>query len=125
VPACPGPRKALPDDDADRPAQLGRVRRTGGAGRHRRPPAGRSVPWSDAIAAIAAWPYDTILPGHGQPGGRGLFLAARAYLAAAAAPFAEASGPEGLSKRLQAAYPPYGGAAVQPVQNFFLYPTNR
>ena len=77
--------------------------------------------WIDSIDALAAKPYETILPGHGLPGDRSLFAATRSYVAAARAALKEASGPDDLSRRLNAAYPSYGGTALQPLQNFFLY----
>lgn len=80
--------------------------------------------WIDAIDALEARPYDTILPGHGLPGDRSLYADARAYLTAARAAFAEASGPDDLNRRLEAAFPDYGGTARQPVQNYYLYPDN-
>ena len=40
----------------------------------------------------------------------------------AATAFAEATGPEDLNKRLEAAFPSYGGTAMQGLQNFYLYP---
>ena len=43
----------------------------------------------------------------------------------AAAAFAEATGPEELNKRLEAAFPSYGGTAMQGLQNFYLYPQAR
>jgi len=42
--------------------------------------------WLAAIAALEGLPYATILPGHGQPGDRGLYGDTRAYLTAHAPP---------------------------------------
>lgn len=78
--------------------------------------------WADAITALEARPYDTILPGHGQPGDRRLYAATRAYLTAARTAIAAASGPADLTRRLADAYPGYGGLEMQPVQNYYLYP---
>ena len=67
--------------------------------------------WLAAIAAFEGLPYATILPGHGQPGDRGLYGDTRAYLTARAA-VAEA---DGLNRylitgsRLRAAPPCSGG----------------
>jgi glyoxylase-like metal-dependent hydrolase (beta-lactamase superfamily II) len=81
--------------------------------------------WSLALDLLGSWPYHTILPGHGLPGGRQLYAAARAYLAAAAGEFAAAAGPGDLSRRLEAAYPAFGGRGMQGLQNFYLYPADR
>jgi hypothetical protein len=58
--------------------------------------------WLAAIAALEGLPYATILPGHGQPGDRGLYGDTRAYLTAARAAVAEA---DGLNRYLIAAFP--------------------
>jgi glyoxylase-like metal-dependent hydrolase (beta-lactamase superfamily II) len=81
--------------------------------------------WSMALDLLGSWPYHTVLPGHGPPGGRQLYAAARAYLATAAAEFAAATGPGDLNRRLEAAYPAFGGCAMQGLQNFYLYPADR
>ena len=47
----------------------------------------------------------------------------REYLTAAARAFAEATGPADLNRRLEAAFPSYGGTAMQGLQNFYLYPS--
>lgn len=78
--------------------------------------------WAAALDTLESWPYEIILPGHGQPGDRRLYAAARAYLATAAAAPVAASGPDDLSRRLESAYPGYGGRAMQGLQNFYLYP---
>ena len=87
--------------------------------------------WQAAITALEALPYETTIPGHGLPrgdglpSGRGIYTANREYLTAAAAAFAEATGPADLNQRLEAAFPFYGGTAMQGLQNFYLYPPNR
>ena len=87
--------------------------------------------WEAAITALEALPYETILPGHGLPRGdglptgRSLYDANRKYLAVAAKAFAEANGPADLNERLEAAFPSYGGTAMQGLQNFYLYPAGR
>lgn len=84
--------------------------------------------WQAAIAALEAFPYETVIPGHGLPrgdglpAGRGIYAANREYLTVAARAFAEATGPADLNKRLEAAFPSYGGIAMQGLQNFYLYP---
>lgn len=79
--------------------------------------------WNAAIDALEARPYNTILPGHGVPGDRALNAATREYLTAARKAFDEASGPNDLSRRLEAAFPDYGGTSLHPLRNFFLYPS--
>lgn len=78
--------------------------------------------WHTALKLLKSWPYDIILAGHGEPGDRRLYGAARAYLETAEAALAAASGPDDLSRRLDSAYPGYGGRAMQGLQNFYLYP---
>jgi glyoxylase-like metal-dependent hydrolase (beta-lactamase superfamily II) len=78
--------------------------------------------WTAAIMALEAAPYDVILPGHGLPGDRGIYASDRDYLAVARDSLAQASGPEDLSRRLDAAFPQYGGAAMHGLQNFYLFP---
>src|SRR5215472_4957757 len=84
--------------------------------------------WQAAITVLEAQPYETIIPGHGVPRGNGLpvgraiYDANREYLAVAAKALAEATGPADLNKRLEAAFPSYGGTAMQGLQNFYLYP---
>lgn len=81
--------------------------------------------WSLALDLLGSWPYRTVLPGHGLPGGRQLYTAAQAYLATAAEEFAAATGPGDLNRRLETAYPAFGGRAMQGLQNFYLYPADR
>jgi glyoxylase-like metal-dependent hydrolase (beta-lactamase superfamily II) len=81
--------------------------------------------WTAAITALEAAPYDVILPGHGLPGDRGIYAADRRYLAVARQAVAEATGPEDLNRRLEAAFPEYGGTAMQGLQNFYLFPGQR
>jgi len=85
--------------------------------------------WRAAITRLEALPYETVIPGHGLPrgnwlpSGRGIFTANREYLTVAARAFAEATGPADLNRRLEAAFPSYGGTAMQGLQNFYLYPS--
>ena len=81
--------------------------------------------WEAALDALEQLPYDVLLPGHGLPGDRGLYDIAREYLAVAGAALAAATGPEDLNRRLEAAFPQYGGTAMQGLQNFYLFPANR
>jgi glyoxylase-like metal-dependent hydrolase (beta-lactamase superfamily II) len=81
--------------------------------------------WCIALDLLESWPYHTVLPGHGLPGDRQLYAAAKAYLATAAAEFAAAAGPCDLNRRLAAAYPAFGGRGMHGLQNFYLYPGDR
>jgi glyoxylase-like metal-dependent hydrolase (beta-lactamase superfamily II) len=81
--------------------------------------------WSLALDLLGSWPYHTVMPGHGLPGGRQLYAATKAYLATAAAEFTAAAGPSDLNRRLEAAYPAFGGRGMQGLQNFYLYPADR
>ena len=81
--------------------------------------------WNAAIAALEARPYDVILPGHGLPGDRRLYNMDRACLASALTAYAEADGPDDLNERLEAAFPDYGGTALQGLPNFYLFPAQR
>ncbi len=78
--------------------------------------------WEVALGKLEALPYDIILPGHGLPTNRTVYDSDRAYLAAARSAYAEASGPEDLNEKLEAAFPEYGGTAMQGLQNFYLFP---
>jgi len=60
--------------------------------------------WLTAIAALEGLLYATVLPGHGLPGDRGLYGAARAAVA-------EADGPDDLNRYLATAFP---GTAARP-----------
>jgi glyoxylase-like metal-dependent hydrolase (beta-lactamase superfamily II) len=87
--------------------------------------------WQAAITTLEALPCETIIPGHGLPrgdglpAGRSIYAANREYRTVAARAFAEAAGPADLNQRLQAAFPSYGGTAMQGLQNFYLYPEAR
>jgi glyoxylase-like metal-dependent hydrolase (beta-lactamase superfamily II) len=81
--------------------------------------------WDAAITALEARPYDIILPGHGLPGDRKIYEEDRTYLVAARTAYADATGPEDLNRRLEAAFPEYGGTAMQGLQNFYLFPNDQ
>jgi glyoxylase-like metal-dependent hydrolase (beta-lactamase superfamily II) len=78
--------------------------------------------WEKAIDSLSALPYDILLPGHGMPGDRSLYARNREYLDVARTAYAAATGPADLNRRLEAAYPTFGGKAMQGLQNFYLFP---
>jgi glyoxylase-like metal-dependent hydrolase (beta-lactamase superfamily II) len=78
--------------------------------------------WEEALSALEGLPYHTILPGHGLPADRSVFQLNRQYLRAAQEALATADGPDDLSRRLVAAFPDYGGTAMEGLQNFYLFP---
>jgi glyoxylase-like metal-dependent hydrolase (beta-lactamase superfamily II) len=77
--------------------------------------------WQQALDKLAGLPYDIVLPGHGLPTDTAVYAQARAYLDIAREAYAAASGPEDLNRRLEAAFPQYGGTAMQGLQNFYLF----
>jgi hypothetical protein len=81
--------------------------------------------WGAAITALEASAYDVILPGHGLPGDRSIYAADRRYLDVARDALAEPAGPDDLNRRLEAAFPEYGGTTMQGLQNFYLFPDQR
>jgi glyoxylase-like metal-dependent hydrolase (beta-lactamase superfamily II) len=81
--------------------------------------------WEAALDALEAKPYEVILPGHGLPGDRRIYQADRAYLDVAREAYADAINPEDLNRRLEEAFPDYGGTAMQGLQNFYLFPAHR
>jgi glyoxylase-like metal-dependent hydrolase (beta-lactamase superfamily II) len=77
--------------------------------------------WQQALDKLAGLPYDVVLPGHGLPADTTVYEKARAYLDVARESYAAASGPEDMNRLLEAAYPDYGGTAMQGLQNFYLF----
>jgi hypothetical protein len=77
--------------------------------------------WCIALDLLESRPYHTVLPGHGLPGDRQLYAAAKAYLATAAE-FAAAAGPGDLNRRLAAAYPPSAAEGCMDCKAFTCIP---
>jgi hypothetical protein len=81
-----------------------------------------SQTWVTALAEYEQLPYETVLPGHGQPGGKEIYAQAREYLSAAKPLVAEATSPEQLKAALIERFPTYRGAILLDVQNMYLFP---
>ncbi len=79
---------------------------------------------STATAAIREYkqlPYDTVMPGHGLPGGRELYDEMLSYLAFSEVALANAVDGEDLKERLIRKFPNYGGLALLDHQKRFLF----
>jgi glyoxylase-like metal-dependent hydrolase (beta-lactamase superfamily II) len=68
--------------------------------------------WTAAIREYKELPYDTVLPGHGLPGGKALYDEMLSYLAFSEVALADAADGEDLKKRLTRRFPDYGGMAL-------------
>jgi glyoxylase-like metal-dependent hydrolase (beta-lactamase superfamily II) len=78
--------------------------------------------WATALQDSQALDYDTLLPGHGAPGGPDLYCGMLKYLATARDALARANnGPE-LKACLIAAYPNHRGRVLLDHQMRFLFP---
>ena len=78
--------------------------------------------WLAAIAVLEGLPYATVLPGHGQPGDRGLYCDARAYLIAAPALGRRGRRPRRPQPAPGTGVPGYGGTTMWPLQSYSPYP---
>jgi glyoxylase-like metal-dependent hydrolase (beta-lactamase superfamily II) len=78
--------------------------------------------WLAALAEYEQLPYETVLPGHGQPGGKEIYAQAREYLSAAKRLVAEVTSAEQLKAALIERFPTYRGAILLDVQNTYLFP---
>jgi glyoxylase-like metal-dependent hydrolase (beta-lactamase superfamily II) len=83
----------------------------------------RFAEWTSALTDYERLPYDTVLPGHGEPGGKDLYQQVRDYLAAAKNLIAQASSGEQRKASLTERFPSYGGAVLLDLQNGYLFPT--
>jgi len=80
--------------------------------------------WEGTIEALRAKGYETILPGHGVPGGPELFDFVSDYLAVARPALAAAKNGDDLKAALLAAFPTAGGTVLLHIQNTYLFPGN-
>lgn len=78
--------------------------------------------WAAAIERYKQLPYDTVLPGHGAPGGRDLYDQVLDYLAAAKPAVEQATTGEQLKTTLTQRFRDYRGAILLDVQNMILFP---
>jgi len=78
--------------------------------------------WAAALQRIQALNYDTLLPGHGSPGGPELYSAMSLYLEIARDALSKSNSGEDLKTRLIAAFPDHRGRALLDHQMRFLFP---
>lgn len=78
--------------------------------------------WTSALADYESLPYEAVLPGHGEPGGKELYRQVREYLAVAKNLVDHASSGEQLKASLIERFPAYRGAALLDLQNTYLFP---
>lgn len=78
--------------------------------------------WTAALQNTQALDYDTILPGHGSPGGPELYGAMRQYLDGARDALSKSSTGAELKSRLIAAFPNHRGRVLLDHQMRFLFP---
>ena len=78
--------------------------------------------WATALQRAQALNYDTLLPGHGSPGGPELYGAMAQYLDAARDTLSRSSSGVELKSRLIAAFPNYRGQVLLDHQMRFLFP---
>jgi len=81
--------------------------------------------WASALAELEQLPYETVLPGHGEPGGKEIYGQVREYLTAAKALLAEASSGEQLKATLIERFPAYRGEVLLDIQNMYLFPASQ
>ena len=78
--------------------------------------------WAAALQRTQALDYDTLLPGHGSPGGPELYGAMSRYLDVARDAFSESSSGVDLKSRLITAFPNHRGRILLDHQMRFLFP---
>ena len=78
--------------------------------------------WVDALQRAQALDYDTLLPGHGEPGGPELYGAMSNYLSAAREAISTSTNGAELKSRLIAAFPNHRGRVLLDHQMRFLFP---
>jgi glyoxylase-like metal-dependent hydrolase (beta-lactamase superfamily II) len=83
---------------------------------------GRFESWAAAIDEYRRLPYDTVLPGHGEPGGTELYDRVLEYLVAARPVVEQSSTGEELKARLVERFPDYRGVAILDIQNMYMFP---
>ncbi|MGH3814586.1 MAG: DHA2 family efflux MFS transporter permease subunit [Pseudonocardiaceae bacterium] len=78
--------------------------------------------WAAAIERYKQLPYDTVLPGHGAPGGRDLYDQVLDYLAAAKLAVEQATTGGQLKTTLTQRFRDYRGTFLLDIQNMILFP---
>lgn len=78
--------------------------------------------WAAVIEQHKQLPYDTILPGHGVPGGTELYDQVLDYLAAAKPAVEQATAGEQLKTTLTQRFPDHRGVSLLDIQNMYLFP---
>ena len=78
--------------------------------------------WAAALQSTQALDYDTLLPGHGSPGGPELYGAMLQYLETAHDAYAKSNSGAELKARMIAAFPQYRGRVLLDHQMRFLFP---
>ena len=78
--------------------------------------------WAAVLQSTQALNYDTLLPGHGAPGGPELYCAMQRYLDTARDTLAKASNGPDLKALLIAAFPDHRGRVLLDHQMRFLFP---
>lgn len=79
--------------------------------------------WNKALETRKRLDYDTILPGHGAPGGKQLYTQMQHYLAVARDAYAKSKDGDDMKTRMIQAFPDYGGVGMLDQQKRFLFPT--
>jgi glyoxylase-like metal-dependent hydrolase (beta-lactamase superfamily II) len=79
--------------------------------------------WTAALNQYEQFPYETVLPGHGAPGGKEIYADVRDYLAAAKDLVGAANSGEELKASLIERFPTYRGEALLDLQNIYMFPT--
>jgi len=79
--------------------------------------------WAAALQRTQALDYDTLLPGHGSPGGPELYSAMSHYLETARDALSKSKTGAELKTRLIAAFPNHRGRILLDHQTRFLFPT--
>lgn len=79
--------------------------------------------WNDALEGKKDEDYDQILPGHGAPGGKELYVQMQRYLATARGIYADARDGDDMKAKMIQAFPDYGGVGMLDQQKRFLFPS--
>lgn len=77
--------------------------------------------WIKVLRAFKAKGFDTVIPGHGNPGGPALFDANIAYLEFAKSKFAESPDPGTFKRQLMTRFPEYRVPLMVAMTLYFLY----